>query len=125
MAARNDQVEAVQVERFDGGGEERQIVPIPLRGPGQVLDERRVQRPGGDATGHGTRHVQERENLRIGAEDAQRVQHLLASPHSGQPVMDERDSPPRCGQPRGRRRGYRRGCREGWADHRPATSTLS
>ncbi len=90
VRAGDHEVEAGEVEGGGGGREEGQVAAVVRLDSGQVLDEGRADVARLELRGHGAAHVQEREDGRVGKQAGQREQHLLATAHARQPVVDER-----------------------------------
>jgi hypothetical protein len=66
------------------------------RGEREPLDERRVDAMALDRRIDGAPHVDQRVDVGVGIELTQRVEHLLAAAHAGEPVVDQRDAHPTC-----------------------------
>ena len=89
MARRQHEVVGGEVEGAHRGGEQRQIVAVPLHHAGQPLQERRDDgHPldhGRDAAGH----VEEREEIGVGEELAEHFETALAAAHAREPVVHQ------------------------------------
>ena len=83
----------IEVELLDGGGKERQVVPVapPTRGAaaGRTRCAIRRRSMAGDTEPGTCTSV---KSSRVGKALAEHLEHLLAAAHAGQPVVDERDS---------------------------------
>jgi hypothetical protein len=91
VRAREDEIEASEVERFGRARKKRQVVAVALRHRGQLLHEGRPDLPRFELRGHGPLEVEQREDRGLGIEAGEREQHLLAAAHARQPVVDEGD----------------------------------
>ncbi len=91
VRAREDEIEAREVERFGRARKERQVVPVARRHGGQVLHEGRADLARLELRGDRARDVEQREDRGLGIEPGEREQHLLAAAHARQPVVDEGD----------------------------------
>jgi hypothetical protein len=97
--AGDDQVVVAQVEGFQGIGHQRQH-PLVVADPTDPLQERRRDAMATQLLRDRTRFADQREDVRIGIEIGEHFQHLLASTHTHQPVMNQGDS--HAGTPRSR-----------------------
>jgi hypothetical protein len=91
VARAEDQVIAVEVELLDGGGEERQVVPIEPARKRQILDQRRPHPAAFDDRVRRAGDADQRKKVSVREHLAKRQQCAFAAPHSGQPVVNQRD----------------------------------
>jgi hypothetical protein len=86
------QIEAVQVEELDRRRKERQELAVEPRGSREPLYERGPDPPPLDRLGHLAAGMDEAEKRGVRVEIANRLQHLLSTPHTGEPVVNQRDT---------------------------------
>src|SRR5436190_2202301 len=75
--------------RARGGGEEREVLAVARGDAGQPLHEGRPDLPCLQLGAERALHVEQGEDGRFGEEAGETEEHLLSSPHAGQPVVDE------------------------------------
>src|SRR5262249_29878498 len=92
VAARQDQVVTRQVERANGRWKQREVVSIGLRGPWEVVQERRLSNTAFDFWRHAAPLPQECEYIGGGDQVEQLQQDLLGAPHHRKPIVNESDS---------------------------------
>src|SRR5215469_7326498 len=91
MARRNDQLIALQVERGDRAWEERQKVPISELDARDALQKRGSDPSSVERLRKTAGPVDQREDVRIRVQLADRIEHLLTAAVANQPIVDERD----------------------------------
>ena len=92
VAGADDEVEVVEVELLDRHGKQTEVAPVVAPRPRQELDEGAARPRRVEARRDGAGDVQQREHLGAGQELRQRLEHLLAAAHPGEPVVHERDA---------------------------------
>ena len=90
MARTHHQVHVVEIELLDSKGEERQVVAVQPVHEGQVLDNRRTDAVAGDGRRDASWHMDQRQQVGVGQQLTENLEHLLAAPHAGEPVVNER-----------------------------------
>ena len=92
MARADDEVVAAEIDALDRRWKERQQAPVVARGERQALQPRRVNAMTLDPAGYRSGHVEQREDVGVGTDLAQRFEDPLSAAHAGEPVMDERNA---------------------------------
>ena len=91
VARADHQIVLVEIELFDGGGEERQAVAIEALDARQVLKRGRARPHPLDGRRHAARHMKQRQQVGRRIRLAQQFEHLLAPTHPGEPVVHQND----------------------------------
>ena len=92
MAVTDEKVVSGEIKLPDGPGHERQKVAIVGGGVWELLERRRDDAVRFNRRAQAPRHMQERKNIRLREEIAKDLQHLFASAHAGEPILDDRDA---------------------------------
>ena len=92
IGAGDDQLVAGEIELLDGEGHERQIVPVPVPGAGEPLDERGSRGPAPQEVPLLLRdEVDQAEEIGLGIQNEQLLQHPLGAGVGHQPIVDNGD----------------------------------
>ncbi len=92
MAGRDDEIEAGEIQALDGAGKKRQVPAVVPAQEGGALQEAGADRVALELRGDRAREVEEGVDRRLREEAGDRLEHLLAAAHAGQPVVDQRDA---------------------------------
>jgi hypothetical protein len=88
MAGGDDQIEAGEIELFDGSGEKGKIFSIMIHSERETLNERCLYFHPGDGLRHRSFLMQESIQGGIRKKLTQNLQTFLPPSHPGQPIMD-------------------------------------
>ena len=92
VAAADDQVVTVEIERLDRERIEQQVMPIPAPGPRQPLHPRGPDGVPFDDRRHRTLYADEGEDRRIGVKKADFLEDLFSPAHAGKPIVNDSDA---------------------------------
>jgi hypothetical protein len=90
MARADHQIVAIEIELFDGGGEQRQAMTVKPARAWNVLKEGSARPQPLDRWRDAAWNMEEREEICVWVCLAQDLEHFLAAAHPGQPVVDKR-----------------------------------
>ncbi len=92
VARADHEIEGVEVEELDGGGEEREELTIVPRRRWESLDERGPNPAVLDRGGHLPAGVDEAVERGVRVEVGNGLQDLFSASHAGEPIVNQRDS---------------------------------